>query len=747
MRLAWLLFARSFRHNWRRFLLLALALGIGVFLLFLAVAGLNGLANRMNSASWQQTIRQSATASTQLATSPEPLYAMLSSGSSVDSFWRDKQINVTRLVAGGDTSPQFRDMPTPAKGEYYVSPGLKKIIDEHPEDAMGSRFGDKPLGLIPDNYVVSPDELSVVSHMDLAEAQHLEKAGMSVMKLYTIDQRPAIEPRYSAIVTPVLYLAVLIFLLPIMLLVSAATRLGGSQREQRYAALRLIGATRTQIRRIMTLESLIASLVGVIFGITLYMVARPFVLEFTFNGMRFWPHEVTIPTVQIAGIAGATLIFTIFISWWSMRRVQISPLGVARRSIRHRRLHWWRILPLGIGLAAVGYVMSPLFSPAPMERGNVAALFIFASVVVLMFGLLIAGPFVTQKLAAAIARYTRHPSVLLGMKYIAFNARGVFRSVSGVVVALFVGSFLLACASGMQHFMTQLIGNNPYSRLQTNAVLIGSHTGSDALPDGQASTLQALDYVRSVVEVKEVSYTFAVMPCQAAAAYTKTPCPDDEGYVGVSFNAQISPNDLYGTTEQEVYQQIGKSSPYANLSAIKPSYLAKIDYDNIDKLRSDITDSYAEDASAGVYLFDGTTTNTPFIHPLITELAELARIGIAATVSVAIASLAIATVGGLLERRRSLATLRLGGMTVGGLHRVILIEALVPLLGVASLSAGLGVGVGYVLMRQLSAAPEHVLSLSYLVLFGCCIAVAIAITTCVLPLLKRIANPDSIRTE
>ena len=72
MRLAWLLFARSFRHNWRRFLLLALALGIGVFLLFLAVAGLNGLANRMNSASWQQTIRQSATASTQLATSPEP---------------------------------------------------------------------------------------------------------------------------------------------------------------------------------------------------------------------------------------------------------------------------------------------------------------------------------------------------------------------------------------------------------------------------------------------------------------------------------------------------------------------------------------------------------------------------------------------------------------------------------------------------------------------------------------------------
>lgn len=747
MRLAWLLFTRSFRHSWRRFLLLALALCIGVFLLLLAVAGLNGLGHRMNSTSWQQTIRQSAMASAQSATSPEPLYVMLSSGSSVDSFWRDKQINITKMVAGGDTSPQFQGLPTPAKGEYYVSPGLKKIIDEHPEDAMGSRFGDKLLGLIPETYVVSPDELSVVSHMDLAEAQHLEKAGMSVMKLYAINQRPAIEPRYSAIVTPVLYLAVLIFLLPIMHLVSVATRLGSSQREQRYAALRLIGATRTQIRHIMTLESLIASLVGIIFGITLYMVARPLALEFTFNSMRFWPHEVTIPIAQIASIAGATLMFTIFISWWSMRRVQISPLGVARRSMRHRQLRWWRILPLGIGLAAVGYVMSPLFSPPPMERGNAAALLIFASVVVLMFGLLIAGPFVTQKLAAAIARYTRHPSVLLGMKYIAFNARGVFRSVSGVVVALFVGSFLLACASGMQHFMTQLIDNNPYSRLQTNAVLISSYTGSDALPSGQASTLQALDYVHSVAEVKEISHTFAVMSCLTAAEYTKTPCPDGEQYVGISFNAQVSLDDLYGTTEQEVYQQIGRSSLYVNLSAAKPSYLAQIDYDNIDKLRSYITDSYAEDASAGVYLFDGTTTNTPFIHPLIKELAELARIGIAATVSVAIVSLAIATVGGLLERRRSLATLRLGGMTVGGLRRVILIEALVPLLGVASLSAGLGVGIGYVLMRQLSAAPEHVLSLSYLLLFGCCITAAITIIMCVLPLLKRITSPDGIRTE
>ena len=160
-----------------------------------------------------------------------------------------------------------------------------------------------------------------------------------------------------------------------------------------------------------------------------------------------------------------------------------------------------------------------------------------------------------------------------------------------------------------------------------------------------------------------------------------------------------------------------------------------------------MTDRYVKSTSASVYLFDGTTTNAPFIHPLIKESAELARVGIAATVVVAVVSLAISTAGGLLERRRSLTTLRLSGMTVGGLRRIILIETLVPLLGVASLSAGLGVGVGYVLMQQLSASPAHIISMSYLLIFGCCIATAIAVIMCLLPLLKRITIPDAMRIE
>ncbi len=723
------------------------AIGVGVVILLLFASGLNGLSDRMGGASWRQAIAQTAATPQQTAPDTEPLYAILSSGSNVDSFWRDKQIDVTRLAAGGHNSPQFQDLPTPSTGGYYVSPGLKKIIDNHPEDSIGSRFGEKLLGLIPDKYITSPDELSVVSSMDISEAKRLESAGASIVKLYHIDQKPAIDSKYSGIILSVLYIGIFILLFPIMLLVSVATRLGSSQREQRYAALRLIGASKAQVRRVMMIESLAASVAGIGIGLALYVVARPLMLEFRFNGMRFWPHEVTIPTPQIAGIIVATLVFTVIANWWAIRRAQTSPLGVSRRAARRKPLHWWRLIPLSIGVGIVGFVASPLFDTTQDSQKNIAALLIFAGVIVLMFGLVSAGPFVTQKLAALIARHTKRAEVLLSMKYVSFNARGVFRSVSGVVVAMFVGSFLLACAGGMQSYMAQSVTNNGYSRLHSDSVLVGSYPRSISLPDKQENVFRSLDYVRDVTEFKEVGYSVAVMPCHVATQYTSVQCPDDKRYVGINFNKLDVSEVLYGTTEVEVYKQIGDISPYFDMSVTIPNYFIQIDNKNIDKLRSFITMQYMRDQSVSVSLFDGTSSNTPFINPIIKELAELAYIGIGITVFVSIVSLAIATIGGLLERRRSLITLRLSGMTVGSLKRVIIIQSLVPLLSATVIASGFGLVIGSILINLLTEDSPDVLSLSYILMLGGCIVAAVTIIALILPSARLISTPDKTRTE
>ncbi|MCA1806443.1 MAG: ABC transporter permease [Actinobacteria bacterium] len=746
MILSWVLFTRSFRYSWRRFILVSGAIGVAVVMLLLFVGGLNGLNNRMGSISWQQTIAQAAATPQQENLGVDPLYVALSSGSNVDSFWRDKQIDITRIAASGRSSPQFQGLPTPSTGEYYVSPGLKKIIDQHPEDSVGRRFGEKLLGLIPNKYVSSPDELSVVSGMNISEAKRLESTGASVIKLYHINHKLTVDSKYSNLIMWVLYIGLFILLLPIILLVSVAERLGSSQREFRYAALRLMGASKRQIRRIMILESLVASILGIGIGLALYIVTKPLMLEFSFNGMRFWPREVVVPMWQIVGIIVATLVFTVVTNLWFTRRIQTSPLEVSRRAM-YSKMHWWRIIMPCVGIGIVGFVASPLFDTTQDSPKDIAAVLIFASVIVSSLGLVIAGPYITQKLATLIARHTKHAEILLSMKYIAHNARGVFRSVSGVCVALFVGSFLLACATGMRDYAAQSVNNNGYSRLHSDSVLLGSYTRSTPLPEKQETALRELNYVHSVVEVKEVGYSVTVMSCRVATQYTSIQCPAGKEYAGVNFNNIDLSEELFGTTEAEVYREISGGSPYFSTSETTPNYFMRVNYEDIDKLRSFITTHYMQDNSIKAYLFDGKNSSTPFMNPIIDELAELSYVGIAITVFVAIISLAISTIGGLLERRRSLITLRLAGMTVGGVKRIIVMQSIVPLFSVTVIAAGFGLATGSILVNLLTEESPNIISFSYILMLFGCIATAIMMILLILPSVRLISDPNKMQTE
>lgn len=747
MSLAWLLFARSFRHNWQRFLLLTIALGAATLLVFVCVTGLNGLDSRMRGVSLQQTIIQSSSLPHQQTSVEQyPLYAILSSKSSAGSLWRDKEITVTRLAATSSESPDFQGMPTPNLDEYYVSSGLKRVMDKHPEDNIGSRFGNKLLGTIPNKYVSSPDELTVVSGISLSEVKELELRGASVVKIYGISMQPAVDTKYSSIVTPVLYLGMFVLLFPIVLLISVATRLGGSQRERRYAALRLIGATRDQVRRVLVVESVVVSAAGIVVGLLLYAAIQPLILEFKFSGMRFWPHEVDIPLLQGSAIAIAIIILSTTISWWSMRRVQISPLGMVRKNKRRKEPHWRRLAPLTLGISTVGFVMSPLYNNLQDTYNNMAILLIFTSLIVLSFGIITAGPLITQKLANFFASHTRHAEVLIGMKYAAFNSGGVFRTVSGAAIALFIGSFLLVCADSMRSYMAKTVNTDAYSQLQPNAALIGTHIGSDlTLPAGQETTFKDLEYIKSVTEVKQVSYAYVVMPCQAVAKYLKKECPDNAEYIARSFNYEASPDELYGSTEAEVYEKISKSSPYANIAVVEPNYLVQVDFSDIDKLRSFISNRY----ESSTYLFDGTSSNTPFIHPIIKEAAELARAGIVMIILISLVSLAVSSIGALLEQRHSLTSLRVGGMSVSSLKRVVIIESLLPLLSVTLISSALGLVVGAILMHRLEllSSIHDMLSISYITLIGGCIVASLMMNVYVLSFVDKVTNPDNMRVE
>src|SRR6202034_2259864 len=61
--------------------------------------------------------------------------------------------------------------------------------------------------------------------------------------------------------------AAVALLLPILILMATASRLSAVRREQRFASMRLIGATPRQISTISAVEAVIAALAGVVLGL------------------------------------------------------------------------------------------------------------------------------------------------------------------------------------------------------------------------------------------------------------------------------------------------------------------------------------------------------------------------------------------------------------------------------------------------------------------------------------------------
>jgi hypothetical protein len=130
--------------------------------------------------------------------------------------------------------------------------------------------------------------------------------------------------------------------------------------------------------------------------------------------------------------------------------------------------------------------------------------------------------------------------------------------------------------------------------------------------------------------------------------------------------------------------------------------------------------------------------------------SELNRLGIAAlvvTLIIAGLSLAVAVGGGLVERRRPFALLRLTGVPRRELRRVVLAETAIPLLTIAVTSAGLGLAVAadviWVLHKHWQPpSPAYWPALAG----GLVLAIALAVgpTT---PLLRRLTSAETARFE
>jgi hypothetical protein len=149
-------------------------------------------------------------------------------------------------------------------------------------------------------------------------------------------------------------------LVPVVVLVATATRLAAARREQRLAALRLVGATPRQTATIAAVEATLAAVAATIVGVAVFFATRPTTARIPFDGATFYFSDLRPPLPRTATIALGVPALSVAAAIISLRRINVSPLGVVRAA-RAPRPNTRSLIPLASGLVLL--TVSPRLCP------------------------------------------------------------------------------------------------------------------------------------------------------------------------------------------------------------------------------------------------------------------------------------------------------------------------------------------------------------------------------------------------
>jgi hypothetical protein len=230
--------------------------------------------------------------------------------------------------------------------------------------------------------------------------------------------------------------AVVLLVVPLLTLGGSAARLGVARRDARLATLRLLGVTPREVVALTVVETAWQGLLGVLAGIVGYLALLPVWTRVPFQGTTFSAAELWVGWLVLVAACLIVPVLAVVSGVVSLRRVVVSPLGVARRQTPP-------------GLRAVRAVLAVVAMGGFMVVTSVLGAFGAAAVafgvgsLALGFGALnLIGPWVLGLLGRLRARMARTPAQLLAARRLVDDPRATWRVVGGLGLAGFVAGAL-----------------------------------------------------------------------------------------------------------------------------------------------------------------------------------------------------------------------------------------------------------------------------------------------------------------
>jgi hypothetical protein len=771
-----------------RLAVLAVAVGLGVGLLLTAVAATNAVSTWNGRHAWLWTGTASVPAGPVKA-GIAPLW-WHPSGDIFDG----QQINRFDVAATGSSSPVPPGIPRdPGPGQYYASPALAALLRPTPGDQLADRYPGRLAGPIGDAALPSPNSLIIIVGRTPAQLAHTPDSVRVTSISTTLGGGPGSRARPNprglnytppgggapvSAIDLILSVVALAILTPVLIFIATATRLSAARREERFAAMRLVGATRKQVSLLAATESTAAGILGVAAGFGIFFLLRVPVAGIPFMGAPFFPGDLSLSPLDVVVVVVGVPAAAAISARLALRRVHISPLGVARRATP-KPPRTWRVVPLLAGLAELGF-WTAQGHPASIP-GQIQAF--VSSFAIIIVGLFIAGPWLTMAAARAMARWTSRPGTLIAARRLADDPRAAFRAVSGLVLALFVTTVTVAAittqnAKDFTRWASAAEANVLTSQVsesnQVDENGPGASEGTTAPgPAGPVAPLttrlsripgvRGLLVVRAdpgltipgafhnlggdlgstgpvpagVVSCAQLATVAALGRCPAGAATAAFPA---DGFAD-GFNGPLSGIDATAITW-----------PAADVPVARLDTLG-VDAINVGTDGSTSAVEQARTALENAPAYSGVAA--PFtISDVVAQenstnidYQQLANVVILVSLPIAGCTLAASIAAGLADRKRPFSMLRLTGARLATLRRVVALEGAVPLLAVAAVAIGTGFAGA---AMYASEAQQHAMVApgpAYYLLTAGGIIVSLGIIAATFPLLARITGPEVARND
>ncbi|HEX7107094.1 MAG TPA: FtsX-like permease family protein [Acidothermaceae bacterium] len=752
-----------------RLAIIAGATALGVGLLLVTLAGVNAVNSQNARYAWLNT---GAAPSSEGQSGDDPVYWHVKA----DEF-QGKTIGRVDVAVTGPRSPTPPGMPKlPDAGQFYASPAMSKLLRSTPSAELAVRYPGKQIGVIGASALPAPNSLIIVvghAPAELASQPDTSKVtSIATTSPSSCDNRCYDIGINASGIDLVLSVAAGALIFPVLIFIAVATRLSAARREQRFAAMRLVGATPRQISVLSAVESTVAAAIGVALGFGLFFALRPALAPIPFTGAPFYLNDLSLNLPDVLVVALGVPIAAAVTARLALRRVQISPLGVSRR-VTPRSPRAYRLIPLLAGLAELWYFARN--GRPPTTQGQIQAF--MTGFLLTMLGLVIAGPWLTMVGARLLARRTRRPAALIASRRLADNPQAGFRAISGLIVALFVTSVATGVITSIVATTGTAGDRSPKALLVDEFDVLGSERMPQTPVDPALMTrLRAVNGVQGVTELYRSSSPVPQVLTAPAPVVRGNPPPNVQ-VTGPPPAGQQPPAILASCADLAKTPDLGRCAPGAQTAYVFPHFgrslrgertMAQSTWFAADTPVSHLA---AMPPATIVVTTDGTAAATERARSLLeaaypsalvpTTLAEiydqqitltkqyqqLADVVILTSLPIAGCSLAVSVVAGLAERKRPFSLLRLAGAPLGVLRRVVALESAVPLLLISAISIGVGFVATKLFLRSQLQQPLVAPGAGYYGIVVLGLAASLGLIASTLPVLRRITGPETARNE